>query len=101
MTSFQYQDWVVLILSAAISVIGYLVIMWVHEQRAINRNDAAIERHNQVIKDLAHDRALTLAAIQQRIAIEHEVVVIKKALGELEGRIEKLEEHCSDNSLGR
>jgi hypothetical protein len=89
---------VILVLGAATSIIGYLAIMWVHEQRAVKRNDAAIERHAQVVKDLAHDRALTLAAISQRIAIEHDIVVIKSALSEIEGRLETLEEHCSDNN---
>jgi hypothetical protein len=73
-------DWFVL----AGSILGYLLMLGLHETRAIRREDRAVERHNKSMAPLEDLRRLTLAAIDQRNRLEARVVKLESRMTKVE-----------------
>jgi hypothetical protein len=79
-------DWAVLIGS----VTGYFVMLGIHELRAVRRETRAVNRHEDAMKALQHNRALTLAAVDQRSRLEFRADLIEAAIGDHADHLERL-----------
>lgn len=78
------------------TILAFFAIILVHERREFRRQDLhelaaqaredrAIERHDREMGALNHNRALTLAAIDQRSRLEPRVEALEHRVKKLEG----------------
>ena len=81
--------------------VSALVVLWLHERRefrrqdqheraARSREDAARTRHEALMKALADNRALTLAAVNQRNRLDIRVRLLEAAANNHAGLLEQL-----------
>jgi hypothetical protein len=82
------STWDVMVLAG--SVLSYLLMLGIHELRAVRRETRAVERHEIAMKALQHNRALTLAAVDQRSRLEFRADLIEAAIGDHADHLERL-----------